>query len=618
MIRLRARLLVALVLVGLLVLPQLALAASYRFTDVNMRAAIAPNGDLAIQEARTARIEGSATYIYWDFPTRGTGGYRITSARVNGQALSLTTDPSAPDRRPEGEYFVRDEGNNVHVEAYFRTDGGDIRFDLGYTALGAAKRYTDTSELYYQFISGGWGAPTDRVHVDLTFPPGVQKGDVRAWAHGPLNGVVAIKGTPSAPSVTLDVTRLPANTFVEGRVLFPAAALPQAPLVNHAERQAVLAEEGRLAAEANTKRRNAKLAVGFAWAAVLLISAAGLALGLWLFLRYGREYKPQFPGGYFREDPQPDLHPAVIGALWRMHQPGDQEIAATLMDLTNRAVVKMEKTTVREGGLFGIGAHDEETYAMTFDTSKRDQLAPLDQRLTDFLFGEVADGGSLTVEGMKAWAKANPQRWTDELRDWKGQAYDEALAKGFFEKGSYGWAALMFVLAFAMGGVAIWLAISVGSFLLGAVGVLAAIPVLAMAPFMGRRSKAAVELHAKYHSLRDYLRDFSRLNEAPPMHVILWERFLVLAVVFGIAEEVIAALRVKAPEVVRDPNFAMTYWWVASSDMRGGSPAQAMTAGFASASQVAHSQMSSSSGMGGGFSGGGGGGIGGGGGGGIG
>ena len=35
-----------------------------------------------------------------------------------------------------------------------------------------------------------------------------------------------------------------------------------------------------------------------------------------------------------------------------------------------------------------------------------------------------------------------------------------------------------------------------------------------------------------------YLKDFGRLDEKPPDAVVLWEQFLIFAVVFGIADKV--------------------------------------------------------------------------------
>ena len=128
------------------------------------------------------------------------------------------------------------------------------------------------------------------------------------------------------------------------------------------------------------------------------------------------------------------------------------------------------------------------------------------------------------------------------------------------------------------------------------------------------RSREAAELKAKYTAVRDFLRDFSRLQEAPPMSVMLWNRFLVLAVVFNIAKEVIAQMGVRMPEVLDDPGFATTYWWV-SAGSGYDSPVSTLSVGFASAASIAASELSDASGGGGGFSGGGGDGGGGGGGG---
>ncbi len=64
--------------------------------------------------------------------------------------------------------------------------------------------------------------PPGRVSVDIAPPAPLTKEQVKAWAHGPLTGVVAIGADGK---VTLDVPELPANTFVEARVLYPPEAL---------------------------------------------------------------------------------------------------------------------------------------------------------------------------------------------------------------------------------------------------------------------------------------------------------------------------------------------------------------------------------------------------------
>ena len=64
----------------------------------------------------------------------------------------------------------------------------------------------------------------------------------------------------------------------------------------------------------------------------------------------------------------------------------------------------------------------------------------------------------------------------------------------------------------------------------------------------GQRDQAplgeAAELHAQYAALKRYMKDFGRMQEKPPDAVVLWEQFLVYAVVFGIADQVVKEMQV--------------------------------------------------------------------------
>ena len=76
---------------------------------------------------------------------------------------------------------------------------------------------------------------------------------MRAWGHGPLNGSVTIR---SDGSVSYSVRDVPPETFVEGRILFPAAALTRASVISRDELPAALAAEKHWADQANTLRRH--------------------------------------------------------------------------------------------------------------------------------------------------------------------------------------------------------------------------------------------------------------------------------------------------------------------------------------------------------------------------
>jgi uncharacterized membrane protein YgcG len=132
-------------------------------------------------------------------------------------------------------------------------------------------------------------------------------------------------------------------------------------------------------------------------------------------------------------------------------------------------------------------------------------------------------------------------------------------------------------------------------------------------------SKEAIELQAQTKALRRWLLDFTRLKEAVPHDVILWNRLLVMATSLGVADKVVKNLKVAYPEMFNNPDVWPMYWWYYDYG-RGRAPYSMMSDTMQSAHHVSSSALASSSsssggGGGGGFSGGGGGGFGGGGGG---
>jgi len=71
-----------------------------------------------------------------------------------------------------------------------------------------------------------------------------------------------------------------------------------------------------------------------------------------------------------------------------------------------------------------------------------------------------------------------------------------------------------------------------------------------------RRTQKGALLHARWQAFRRYLTDFSRMEEAPPASLALWEQFLVYGIALGVAEQVLDAARLQAPpEVAQGGSF---------------------------------------------------------------
>ncbi len=591
-----------------LLLPGAALAKEYAIDSVDIQAGVSPDGSLSVQEARQLTFDGDFSRVYWILDKGGSSGITVTGVTDDrGTTYTPMNDTSAiddPTHRVPGTYLVVDTGDTVEVHVFHSSSNETRTFTLSYVAAGAAKRWQDTGELYWKLIGEGWAVPTAKFSALVRVDGVTSKDQMRAWAHGPLTGVVTINDDGS---VALKANDVPAETFVEVRMAFPSEALSQAPFQSGARLNTILTEEKAAADTANSQRLRARFAVG-AWTGVSWIVALGaLAWGIWAFNRHGREHKTEFQGEYFREDPRPDLHPAVVGALWKFGTVDDVAIAATLMDLADKGIVRMAPQTVQKSGISGMFGGTEESFSLERVKNPPKPPSPLDVELLGILFDEVGGGRDvIALSEIQPYAKANPQSFTEAIKAWKEKARAEADSLGFFEGESWMWQVMAGLAAALVIGVAIFGTVATaGPFpLLLPIPVAIALAVIAV--YMRRRSRQGNELYAQYEAVRNYLKDFSRLNEAPPQSVILWNRFLVLAVLFGIAEEVIEQLRVRMPELVSDPSFQTSYWWVYAGGYGHASPVAAVSQSFVSATQVATSQMSSASGGGGGFSGGGG------------
>jgi uncharacterized membrane protein len=89
---------------------------------------------------------------------------------------------------------------------------------------------------------------------------------------------------------------------------------------------------------------------------------------------------------------------------------------------------------------------------------------------------------------------------------------------------------------------------------------------LANAIYLGRQSKKLVlltqfgaEEYAKWRGLYNFLNSETLMKEKTFVEVVIWEKYLIYATAFGIAEKVIKALQVRCPDVNSSPVLSNRY-----------------------------------------------------------
>ncbi len=430
--------------IGFAASPSAAFAKSYEISDLKIRADLTSGGDMNVLEERTFDFSGSFTWVEWQLSTKGSEGITdiAISAPVGGSSVQFEqvdgtpTEPGTFSAQPSGEYVI--------VRAAIEAADEKLPVTLAYTVVAPVKKWTDTAEIYWKFVGAEWPVPARNVDITVYPPKPVPRGQVRAWAHGPLTGVITIR---AQGEVNFAVKRLPPQTFVEGRILYPTSVFPDTPQSPSPKLAQILAEEKQLADAANRQRVAARAKY---WAGVLLpalLALAGFVFALWAFMKYGLEHEGTYPGGYFREDPAPDMPPAVVGALWRFGTVNDTDVAAELMDLANRGIIQMQPWDSTKPGFLGIGDSVERTYLLRLVPEKQAQLNPLDKELVDILFRTVGDGEAVSIEQIKTYAKAHAESFSAAMKGWKSSAEVFAETHGLIEPWGREWAVGLFVAA---------------------------------------------------------------------------------------------------------------------------------------------------------------------------
>ncbi len=628
----------------LLAVPQQAFAKSYEMPKVNISAEAQTDGSLHVSETRTFEFDGDFTAVWWTFeglPSNATlniDGVRLTDPSENSEDATSTDLRSVPFRQewrdaggPGSDAYSFDSAQNT-VYVFFNASDETLVVTLGYTVENGVQAYKDIAEVYWKYVGDQWQEASGDVSMTLSLPvpqgAAVVPGDnVRAWGHGPLDGVVTLNDDGT---IVYTVPEVRAGQYAEARVVFPVSWLTnlsgQAAKAHRdtARLDTVLSEEQTWADQANRQRM---LSLGFVIACgvvcVLLIAWA-----LWRYFKYGKEYAPDFTDDYWRDVPDPNLHPAVIGRLWRWDRESPDDFTATLMHLARIGAVRIDK-----GSYAGKhGKRVDDYYITRLSATAGEPMTPIDVAALDFLFGKVAEGQqSLWFGSIGKYGKDHAEDFTEGMKTWQGVVSTETNKRDFFElksKRLQGRMIAVAVVLFLMGGA---IALFTDNFLSLAFVVPTSLVLGVIANYMPRRSVYGNNVVAKCKALRNWLRDFSSLDESPPTDVKVWGEFMVYAYVFGIAGKVMKELRVSVPELFQDEavSYGTSYvpWWFWYAPGRGETGAAMPSVAdmlqtsvrntldtAQAALSAAEGNFSSGGGFGGGFSSGGGGGFGGGGG----
>lgn len=527
---------------------------------------------------------------------------KIGAKKINNQVSFETMEESfqtlennySTNYRYETSSLPYNLGLGTSYKMYFSSKKEKVAFLLSYTISDVVVIHNDTAEVYWTFLGEGFEDKIENVSIKLHFP--FNNTNLRVWAHGELTGNIKKENNTT---VEATISNLSPKNAVDIRATFDKETIINANKIsNTAALNKIIEVEEKRAEEANKIRKKAKIIV------FVLSLFSGLHLifliitWIYVYLKYDREYKPTFNLEYNREFID-DYNVEVVDYI--MHQTiGENAMSASILNLIYKKNIKVEEVPTEK---------KKKNYKFTL--LNMDNINQSEQLLIKFLFEKVGKNQEFTTEELKKYAESTKtyESYRNSHTAWRNSVINDAKKECFFEnKKSYIGFGIMFCL---LGAILMFCSMSLETALIlpsicFAFGTL----FILYCAFLRKRTRRGAEHYAKWKAFKKFLEDFGNFEIKELPEIVLWERYLVYATIFGLADKVQKAMNVKIKEMgINSMNVDYYPSWIdysiASSISR--SINESYHANQTKYSrEVAQSSMSSGHGGGGGFSSGGG------------
>lgn len=122
----------------------------YFVDKLNIEAQILDNGDVVINEIIEYRFNGDFNGIYRNLNLDGANDYLVNGISIidnSGNIINITEDYNDENNT----YQINRDYNSAQIKIFSKSSNESKKFNLNYTIKGVAKKYTDYSQLYWNF-----------------------------------------------------------------------------------------------------------------------------------------------------------------------------------------------------------------------------------------------------------------------------------------------------------------------------------------------------------------------------------------------------------------------------------------------------------------------------------
>lgn len=523
----------------------------------------------------------------------------------------------------KGHYFGGINNNHEYEIAWGVSISSSSRkqYLIKYTVEDVIKKYNDCAELYWQFVGSEFEISADSITGIIKLPNKVSdKDELKVWGHTEyLNGEIYVT---DLDIVEFNVNKYKSGNFVEVRIAMPTYLFEKVSSENISQEEKlddIIKEETEWANEANARRdrrnKNFKLLI---LATILVNTSIGIMFSKKIkknkqFLEKNPNILPEQQLEYYRE--LPDKEETPLEAVFILKTGYKQNclpnvFSATILNFALKGYIRIEQ----EG----------KTIKILLNKIKTDELTGDEKKVLEILRA-TSNNNELTMAELEKYIKNYPSKLMNLNSTFEKVSKTQASEKGKFDTNRFnkqivyaeknvGYIFLLiiiitasiFTIGYAYKNVQSMLItctiISLAFFIV--VTIINLILNIKITTSFNGFTQKGINEQEQWKAFKKYMEDFSYLNEKEVPQLVLWEKYLVFATAFGIADKVLKQLKVKYPEL-NDPDTIHSMILFNSMYNSNGFNTKFINSINTSTSRMYSSTYSSGSGSGGGFSGGG-------------
>ena len=504
-------------------------AASFRIEKLDIEANLQKDGSMVVSEAVTYDID-EINGVYFDIDAKGFGELEDL------QVFEDEPNTSSFKEVDTSNYEVSVSDELYRIKLYSKNQNNIRTFKFVYKLPEAIKVYDDVAQFNRKMVGQEWqqGIKYITAKVIVPVPTDYDNSNILVFGHGPLTGEVDREEN----TVVYKLDDYYPGDFLEADILMEPEIFSEydkSKIIHKDMKQELLDMEAKLSEEANTERDKASSQQKISKKQGVILGVLGSIWGVLMFYIYGiyrrRNRVKNSVGKYLRELPD-DSSPALVGSFMTDSISGN-EILATIVDLVRRKILTLE--TSEEKSIITLVGNTE-------------KLSAQERVIVDIYINDFGDGKSLDLKSFGFFQKV-PMSTARKFEKWKTIIQSEMDRKDLVFEGFKGirknsfyifsWGIILgikfnffeYILEKAMESKMFLIIIIMGVILF-----------ISLTKARYPRKELA-EAKDKWQAFKNFLSDYSQLEEAKITSVHLWEQYFVYAVALGVSEKVVKAYK---------------------------------------------------------------------------